>query len=95
MFRSCFPISQPRGRTDVSQSARGEPESLSKNKQPSFNFRVGKALHTILASHPRRQASCLEELKDSPQATCPTFGYGPWKPHSIFKSHFKSEVEPQ
>lgn len=25
---------------------------------------------------------------------CAMIGHGPWKPHSIFKSHFKSEVEP-
>lgn len=94
LFGNCFPIFQPCGRTDGSKFSCGEPVSLSKTKKPPFNFRVGKALHAIRASHPRRQARHSEDLKNCPWATCALIGYSPREPHSIFKSHFKSEVEP-
>lgn len=94
LFGNDFPIFQLCGRTDGSKFSCGEPVSLSKTKKPPFNFRVGKALHTIRASHPRRQARHSEDLKNCPWATSALIGYGPWEPHSIFKSHFKSEVEP-
>lgn len=95
LSRNRFPIFQPCGRTDGSRLACGEPVSLSKNKKPPFNFRVGKALHTIPASHPRRQARLSERVKkldNLPWATCAMIGHGPWKPHSIFKSHFKQRL---
>lgn len=77
----CFPI------------AYEEPESLSKNRQTSFNFGVGKALHTMPASHPRRETGCLEELRDLSQAAWPEFGYGPGELDSTGKSGFSPEVE--
>lgn len=68
--------------------------SLSKNKQTSFNFRTGKALHTMPASHPRRRSRSSEELRGLCQVTLPEFGNGPWELNSILKSGFSPEVEP-
>ena len=61
-----------------------EPRSLSKNKWTSFNFRVGKALHTMSASHPRKEIGKAEELRDLSWAMWPVFGDGPWELGSIF-----------
>lgn len=68
---------------DAFPFAREEPGSLSKNRQTSFNFRVGKALHTMSASHPRRETGNAEELRDLSWATWPVFGDGPWELGSI------------
>lgn len=68
-FKNAFLSLQPCGRADVFPLVHEEPESLSKNEQTSFNFRVGKALHTMPASHPRRETGRSEELRDLSQAT--------------------------
>lgn len=44
----------------ISLFAHEELESLSKNKQISFNFRIGRALHTMPASHPSRETGNTE-----------------------------------
>lgn len=69
---------------DAFPFAREEPGSLSKDKRTSFNFRVEKALHTMSASHPRREIGKAEELRDLSWASWPVFGDGPWELGSIF-----------
>ena len=69
---------------DAFPFAREEPGSLSKDKRTSFNFRVEKALHTMSASHPRREIGKAEELRDLSWASWPVFGDGPWALGSIF-----------
>lgn len=51
---------QPRGKADVLPLAQEEPENLSENRQASFNLGDGKALHTMLISHPRRETGALK-----------------------------------
>lgn len=81
-------------RADVLPFAREEPESLSKNRQTSFNFRIGKTLHTTPASCPRGETGSSEESRDLSQAPWPEFGQSPGELDFLLKSGFSPEVEP-
>lgn len=71
-----------------------EPGSLPKSRQTSFNFRIGKTLHTMAASYPRREIGSSKESRDLSQATWPEFGQAPGELDFILKFGFSPEVEP-
>lgn len=47
-------------KADVLPLAHEDPERLSENRQASFNLGDGKASHTMLVSHPRRETGALK-----------------------------------